>query len=100
WTMTSNAGPAPLGSAPLIYDPTRQAFLLVDASAQTWSYASQTWTQLTTQPTPPAREGEQLIFDSLRQKTVMLGGFDSQRFYTNDLWQLDRTEDGKDAWHL
>src|SRR5207248_770118 len=53
----------------------------------TWSFDGTTWTQITTQPAPPARAAAQMTYDSVTQKVVLFGGFNGT--YLSDTWLWD-----------
>ena len=54
-----------------------------------WDGAAQTWTnrQLTTQPS--ARFGAAVVWDSMRGRAVLFGGFDEATGRRNDTWEWD-----------
>jgi len=55
----------------------------------TWSFDGTTWTQIDTQPAPPARAAAQMTYDSVTQKVVLFGGFNGT--YLGDTWLWDGT---------
>src|SRR5262245_5256309 len=48
--------------------------------------AQATWTQMAT-PGPPARSNAGLVFDSLRGRSVLFGGFAAGGTYLADTWE-------------
>jgi uncharacterized protein (TIGR03437 family) len=56
-----------------------------------WSldFSSKQWTQITSNPSPPARQRYGMVFDSNRNKVVVFGGLGGPVF--NDTWEFDPT---------
>jgi hypothetical protein len=89
-----------------IYDPVRDCMVVFggsyyDGSVQylndVWalSMATLAWTQLTPTGTPPiVRAGHSAIYDPVRDRMVVFGGFNN--LYPNDLWVLSLA--GAPAW--
>jgi len=59
-------------------------------SDKTWEYdhATNTWTEITTTPKPPARQSAGLSYDPVQQVVVLFGGFNDTDFLT-DTWEYD-----------
>ena len=61
--------------------------------ADTWEWDGKTWTNVTPKapsPSPAARYGHELVYDSKRKRTVLFGGYDGSN-YLNDTWEWDGT---------
>jgi hypothetical protein len=54
-------------------------------SNETWTWDGVTWTEQQTSSVPPARTGGQLVYDEVRQQTLLFGG-NSSTGYLNDMW--------------
>jgi hypothetical protein len=52
-----------------------------------WSWDGTTWTKLTTNGTPPARENGALAYDPSTNQMALFAGYSG--FYLSDLWMLD-----------
>lgn len=91
----------PPGSAPVrrrlhsaIYDPVRNRMLVFGGwtgapNAETWALslgATPTWSLLLTDAGPSARYGHSSVYDPVRDRMIVFGGFDDAR--RNDVWAL------------
>lgn len=56
--------------------------------SDTWEYNGLTWTLVTTNPTPPARDAHAMVYDSSRGKTVLFGGYVIGG-PSNDTWEYN-----------
>jgi hypothetical protein len=100
WTPLAPTGTPPIGrlSHTAIYDPIRDRMLVFggaqgsnfDVTNELWSLslgATPTWALLTpTGIAPSAREGHSAIYDPVRDRMLVFGGFDSAP--RNDVWEL------------
>ena len=59
-------------------------------SDKTWEYnhATNTWTEITTTPKPPARQSAGLSYDPVQNVVVLFGGYNDTMFLT-DTWELN-----------
>ena len=104
----------PLGTPPSareamagVYDPVRDRLIIFggwDGSAaldQTWELtlgATPTWSQILPSGTLPApRYAHSMIYDPLRDRLLVFGGFDQSSLF-NDVWALNLT--GPPVWSL
>lgn len=55
--------------------------------ADTWEYDGTTWTQMSPAASPPARVGQSMAYDPVRQRVIMYGGFTGVA--QSDLWEYD-----------
>lgn len=77
-----------------IHDPVRSRMIVFGGwvgapSAETWALslgASPTWSLLLTDAGPSARYGHATIYDPVRDRLIVFGGFDDAR--RNDVWAL------------
>src|SRR5262249_4152853 len=105
WTLLTPNGTPPsaryLHTA--IYDPVRDRMLVFGGFAlaglnDVWELSlsgTPTWTQLTPAGTPPsAREGPTAIYDPVRDRMLVFGGYSAA--YLNDVWELSLA--GSPAW--
>ncbi|MGE3173988.1 MAG: kelch repeat-containing protein [Planctomycetota bacterium] len=92
---TWRPGPPPSASTPparslhaMVYDPTRDRVVLHGGKApdgqlpflygDTWAYRDGVWTQLPPQQQPvPVRAGHSMVFDPVRDRVVLFGGWHS-----------------------
>jgi len=99
WTeRTPSITPSELGRGGhmMAYSPLRQKVLLFggihifDRFTDTWLYdtAQNTWTELETPTSPSLRIFFGMVWNEVRQKMMIYGGFDSQS-PLNDTWELD-----------
>jgi hypothetical protein len=94
----------PPGSAPVrrrlhsaIHDPVRNRMLVFGGwtgapNGETWALslgATPTWSLLLTDAGPSARYGHSAIYDPVRDRMIVFGGFDDAR--RNDVWALSLT---------
>ena len=68
----------------------------------TWAYdvPSNTWERMGPETTPKGQYGHYFVYDSIHERTLMLGGHwvdDDSHGYTDGLWQYDY---GSDTWTL
>ena len=61
---------------------------LIGWSNDTWEYDGVNWTQVTTASSSPKRFGHAMVYDSVRGKMVMFGGFGRNGFL-DDTWEYD-----------
>jgi hypothetical protein len=52
-----------------------------------WDQVGATWIQLSTQQSPPAREGAGMAYDAALQRVILFGGQDNNGNF-NDTWEL------------
>ena len=99
--------PSPVGGAAIASHTANQQVLLFGGIAgidgltgsnrvgtfsnDTWIWNGTTWTELQTSNAPPARTGGQLVYDSLRQQTLLFGGYNLTG-YLNDMWSWNGTD--------
>jgi len=107
WEQLAPVGtpPSPRGSHSLVYDSDRHRMLVFGGSAYTFlnevwalSLDDLTWVQLAPFGTPPSpREEQSAIYDPVRERLVIFGGYDNLYFYgSQDLWEL--TLRGQPQW--
>jgi galactose oxidase-like protein len=95
-TAPPTGGPAPRTHHGAIYDPVGQRMLVFGGRNQngplddTWSLDLKTaqWTEIKSDPRPPARFGLTAIYDAPRHRMVIFSGQKSGGFL-NDVWALD-----------
>ncbi|HEY0757133.1 MAG TPA: kelch repeat-containing protein [Ktedonobacteraceae bacterium] len=109
WTEQHPAQrPFPLGGAAIACDVARQQVILFGGrpglagstgsnrvgsfSSTTWIWDGATWQAYPTKNTPPGRSGGQLVYDALRQQTLLFGGIGTNG-YLNDMWLWQGTRD-------
>ena len=107
WTKLTPAGTPPFRRQDhtAIYDPVRDRVLVFAGfngtipSNDVWALSlsgSPAWTQLATTGTPPtARWGHSAIYDPVRDRMLVFGGYDGHVF-GNDVWSLNLS--GSPAW--
>ncbi len=104
-TPATGSQPAPRSGSTIAYDPTRQrivlfgGFLGFDVASgwlgDTWEWDTnaRTWTQHASGGTPGVnkpepRQGVQMVYDPGRDRMVLFGGVDANKFY-KDTWLYD-----------
>ncbi len=98
WNQLSPAlsPPARTGHA-MVYDSARRVCVLYGGKtptnnsplADTWEWNGSVWAQVMTNPTPPARDGHAMAYDTARQRVVLFGGYNGANL--NDTWEWDGT---------
>jgi hypothetical protein len=106
WTELTPAGTPPRARSghSAVYDPVRDRMVVFGGFSgssycnDTWTLAlggTPTWTMLApTDTLPSARDGHSTIYDPVRDRMVVFGGYDGS--YRNDVWVL--TLAGTPAW--
>jgi N-acetylneuraminic acid mutarotase len=103
WEKRSTTSPPALSSHAMAYDAARGKVVLfggydnsfngVAGDLWEWDGAAGTWTRRSpgTMPGawPSARDATSLVFDSMRKKIVLFGGFDNAGTFFRDLWEWD-----------
>ncbi|MCP4358569.1 MAG: DUF11 domain-containing protein, partial [Chloroflexi bacterium] len=81
----------------MVYDDSRDAFVLFGGSnisdtavAETWEFDGDEWTQITTTISPPTRTHHALAYDPVNNLVYLFGGQDGAAYY-DDLWTYDGT---------
>jgi hypothetical protein len=107
WTELTPSGTPPTGrwDHSAIYDPLQDRMVVFGGydgfgyQDDTWALSladAPAWTKLTPAGTPPSgRFGHSSIYDPVRDRMVVFGGFGDSR-YVNDVWDLGLT--GTTAW--
>ncbi len=85
--------PGILEGASATFDSTDNVTVLFGGyfySDKTWEYdhATNTWTEITATPKPPARQSAGLSYDPVQQVVVLFGGYNDTDFLT-DTWEYD-----------
>lgn len=107
WTTLATAGPSPPGRTQhtAIYDSRRDRMVVFGGNSPALSNdvwvlslsGTPTWARLTPAGTPPSpRFGHSAIYDPVRDRMVVFGGYDGQTL--NDTWELSLGENP--AWSL
>lgn len=101
WTRKLPAvSPTALTQTALAYDAARKVVLLFGGTRagttfpdtnELWSYDGTTWARLTPTHLPPARARHQMVYDSVRQRVLVLGGRQvvSPEVPAKDVWEWD-----------
>lgn len=83
WSIASTSGPTARHRHAMAYDSARHVTVLFGghsgstsgaALGDTWEWDGNSWTQINTTP-PPARHGHAMVYDSVRSRIVMIGGY-------------------------
>jgi hypothetical protein len=103
WTLVSNTGPSPRMYAAMAYDATRDRMVLFGGqpawnnpsyAGDTWEWDGSSWTQAATTG-PNGRSASLMVYDPVRQRVVLFGGYTggasnySDRVYYDDTWEWD-----------
>ncbi len=97
WTQVDDTGPLPRAFTAMTYDPKRERSLLFGGAVQrqgnfvyfsdTWSWDGNEWTEQQ-DAGPAGRNGHRLVYDTLRDRTVLFGGATETKI-VNDTWEHD-----------
>ena len=94
WTQIDGSGPSPRYASRMAYDPQAGTSVLfggVDDRTNrrgrddTWLWNGTAWSRANPSLTPPARGYSSLVYDPLRQETVLFGGLGAGP-YLGDTW--------------
>lgn len=97
WVQVATTGPSARELHGLAFDAMLQRTVLFGGElhgagtgfgGDTWAWDGAAWAQLAA-PGPSARSGLAIAYDSLRQRTVLFGGFDGN--YRGDTWELSNS---------
>ncbi len=95
WAAMTNEPPsAALAGCQMAYDPVRQkTVLFAVGDGSTWEWAGGAWTNKTPgSPSPAARNGAALYFDSDRARVVLAGGVEALTGISpSNVWEWDGT---------
>ena len=107
WSPLATAGTPPSQrECRAVYDPVRDRMLLFGGFSwpyhlnETWELTlsgTPTWHQLSpTGPLPPARRGQNMIYDPVDDRVLVFGGYNDNAFFY-DVWSLS-FEGGREHW--
>ncbi len=105
WLLLNNSGPPPRQSHRMIFNNDNgDIFLFGGSNAakqslnDTWVFNHGKWTKLNRQNSPPPRLQHTLIYDQLRKKIVLFGGFDKteeKKIIYGDTWEWSSAQGWK-----
>jgi len=100
--ITSSIAPPPRFAAAMCFDVAHSITVLFGGGISlqnpdqvlddTWQFDGTVWTQVSVAKPPPARAGAAAIFDVVRTRSVMFGGFDANKLPLKDTWIFDGTK--------
>ncbi len=97
---TTVAMPNPAYATAVAYDTARSRLVLfggrlstisMPRSNETWELSATGWTQRTPTTSPSARSGHDMVYDPVRQRVVLFGGFPDTGVRLGDTWTWDGT---------
>ena len=104
WTQKASANiPAPRSGHSMTYDPVHGVTVLFGGNnnggtntstfADTWEYSAAGWTPRTPAASPPARQSHRTVWDAIRKRVVLFGGFSGadSGASLSDTWEYDGT---------
>jgi hypothetical protein len=99
WETVGGPGPSNRQNHAMVYDAARGVTVLfggyrggVGFNGETWEWDGKSWTQVTVNgPSPDARGNFGFVYDPVRQKAVLFGGFNSVAY--GDTWEYDSASD-------
>jgi hypothetical protein len=109
WTQKQDIGPAPRSHEAMVYDSARSRVVLFGGQKSylqpemdyaqayyndTWEWDGEFWTQVA-DIGPLARSGAAMIYDRVRARVVLFGGWDRQNNFSPDTWEWDG-----EAWKI
>ena len=90
--------PPPRNSHAMVYDPLRHVIVLFGGFSgnpantylnDTWEYDGNTWREVNTPQSPPARNHHAMVYDSQRQVVVLFGGRSDADPQLDDTWEYN-----------
>jgi len=84
WKEIAFDQPKRNSSAVIVFDPTSQLPVLMDAEGL-WIWQDRLWSQLSFSLSPPGRWNSQLVYDTSHDQIVMFGGFKDKDIF-DDTW--------------
>jgi hypothetical protein len=108
WSRREVSGPSPRGGHAMAYDSVRHVTVLFGGAFvtpegvvplnDTWEWNGTVWTQrIVAGPKPSPRASHTVVYDSLRQRTVLFGGYDDSSGIDNgETWEWNGA--GAGAW--
>jgi hypothetical protein len=100
WQQREVQGPGPRLGHAMAYDSIRQRTVLygaqktlnnIDTTGDTWEWDGDSWTQVCADCPPPSRALHSMVFDSVRGRVVLFGGWDATLTNLADTWEYDGT---------
>jgi hypothetical protein len=97
WTQRTLTTPGAVSAAGATWDTARQVLVLFGgrnasgALSGTWELGSSGWTQRSPATIPAARYGHDLVYDPIRQRVILFGGFQSVGPRLGDTWEWNGT---------
>jgi hypothetical protein len=104
WQTLNFPGPGPLSHIGMASDHDTNALVLFGGatststfsslSDQTWKLANGAWSELSLEDHPSTRGSPAMVYDPVRKRIVLYGGFAPDRSELNDTWEWDGSQ-----WH-
>jgi hypothetical protein len=82
--------PPPLRGYSLVFDKKHRQAVLV-AAGDTWIWNGTAWSEVQSQPAPPARNTTHLVYDSITECVLLFGGIGVDGTPLNDVWLWNGT---------
>jgi hypothetical protein len=97
WQVVASGedGPGPRSRHGLVYDDLARATVLFGGIlwerdgimlGDTWELRDGRWSEVAARPAPPARHRGAMVYDPVRQGTVLFGGQDNRGAFLHDTW--------------
>jgi hypothetical protein len=104
WQEVDISGPGPLSHIGMAYDQDANELILFGGASststfsslsdKTWKLIDGAWSELSLENHPSPRGSPAMVYDPVRKRIVLYGGFASNRDDLNDTWEWDGSE-----WH-
>jgi len=97
--LTLETTPTPRHSAVMVYDSADEVIILfggyngTSQATDTWIFdcATEVWTEVTPEFSPPARMSHAMVYDSVNDKVIVFSGYSPEGPFKNDTWTYDST---------
>ncbi len=99
WTFRTSSGPLRRYSTDMVYDASRGVCVLYGGLSpitvssvpndETWEWDGVEWTRRFPAHNPGGRQMHELVYDSVRNKVLLFGGWPNGTNGTADVWQYD-----------
>lgn len=102
WQKANISGPGPLSHIGMVYDSDANELILFGGASststfsslsdKTWKLINGAWSEVSLENHPSQRGSSAMVYDPVRKRMVLYGGFAPNRSDLNDTWEWDGSE--------